>query len=345
MTHYTVCCGYASHYHNTVTLEADTLDEALEKAIEQAGDDPHWKSADYCGPTFVEALAEGDGCRPLGRHRDPHSRPFHQERRAARGHADRPPPARRHRGRGRHRPYSFRRTRRHGHDGDHRSAGPAGQQASGHRSDAEPMALRMWPSAAAVHACSFWIPATPDRRRPVDRRRHSSIANRLPCATPGRWPAFGPARTAGARRHPDHRYSRGPFHETVHRRTAHEAACKWDPKGADHKPVVKWFNACGAGTWLLSELDPEYPDECAFGLADLGFGTPELGSIGLLELTEYRGPFGLGIERDIHFTAALSPVHLRRSRARRGAYRRIGTRTRSRCPHPRRHAGDETHRP
>ena len=41
MTHYTVCCAYASHYHNTVTVEADTLDEALEKAIEQAGDDPH----------------------------------------------------------------------------------------------------------------------------------------------------------------------------------------------------------------------------------------------------------------------------------------------------------------
>ena len=77
-------------------------------------------------------------------------------------------------------------------------------------------------------------------------------------------------------------------------------------RGADHKPVVKLFNPCGAGTWLLSELDPEYPNECGFGLADLGFGTPESGSIGLLELTEYRGPFGLGIERDIHFTAAFS---------------------------------------
>ena len=70
----------------------------------------------------------------------------------------------------------------------------------------------------------------------------------------------------------------------------------------DHMPVVKLFNPCGAGTWLLSELDPEYPDECAFGLADLGFGTPELGSVGLSELSAYRGPFGLGIERDIHFT-------------------------------------------
>ena len=59
MTHYTVCCAYASHYHNTVTVEADTLDAALEKAIEQAGDDPHWKSVDQASQTFVEALAEG----------------------------------------------------------------------------------------------------------------------------------------------------------------------------------------------------------------------------------------------------------------------------------------------
>ena len=66
MIHYTVCCGYASHYHNTVTVEADSLDEALEKAIEQAGDDPHWKSADYCGSTFVDAIAEGEDADPWG---------------------------------------------------------------------------------------------------------------------------------------------------------------------------------------------------------------------------------------------------------------------------------------
>ena len=66
MTHYTVCCGYASHYHNTVTVEADTLDAALEKAIEQAGDDPHWKSVDQASQTFVEALAEGMDADPWG---------------------------------------------------------------------------------------------------------------------------------------------------------------------------------------------------------------------------------------------------------------------------------------
>ena len=66
MAHYTVCCGYASHYHNAVTVEADTLDAALEKAIEQAGDDPHWKSIDQANRTFVEALAEGMDADPWG---------------------------------------------------------------------------------------------------------------------------------------------------------------------------------------------------------------------------------------------------------------------------------------
>ena len=66
MTHYTVCCGYASHYHNTVTVEADSLEAALEKAIEQAGDDPHWKSVDQASQTFVEALAEGMDADPWG---------------------------------------------------------------------------------------------------------------------------------------------------------------------------------------------------------------------------------------------------------------------------------------
>ena len=59
-------CGYASHYTNTVTLEADTLDKALEKAIEQAGDDPHWKSADHCGQTFVDPATEAEDDDPWG---------------------------------------------------------------------------------------------------------------------------------------------------------------------------------------------------------------------------------------------------------------------------------------
>lgn len=70
----------------------------------------------------------------------------------------------------------------------------------------------------------------------------------------------------------------------------------------DHFPVVKLFNPAGAGTWLLSELDVDEPD-IAFGLCDLGMDCAELGSVSLSELRSIRVVFGLGIERDIHWTA------------------------------------------
>jgi hypothetical protein len=65
-------------------------------------------------------------------------------------------------------------------------------------------------------------------------------------------------------------------------------------------PVVKLFCPWGAATWLLSELDPDAPD-VAFGLCDLGMGSPELGSVSLSEIAAIRGPGGLTIERDQHF--------------------------------------------
>ena len=73
---------------------------------------------------------------------------------------------------------------------------------------------------------------------------------------------------------------------------------------SDRVPLVKWFNPAGAGTWLIVDADPEDPD-IQFGLMDLGFGTPELGSVRLSELEAFEGPFGLGIERDLWFR----PVH------------------------------------
>ncbi|MHC5656337.1 DUF2958 domain-containing protein [Stappia sp. ICDLI1TA098] len=73
------------------------------------------------------------------------------------------------------------------------------------------------------------------------------------------------------------------------------------PQEIDFLPVVKLFNPCGAGTWLLTEIDPENPD-IAFGLCDLGY--PELGSVSLEELQSVSLPFGLSIERDRHWTAS-----------------------------------------
>lgn len=68
----------------------------------------------------------------------------------------------------------------------------------------------------------------------------------------------------------------------------------------DHVPVVKWFNPAGDATWLVAAIDPDDHTR-AFGLADLGFGFLELGWIYVPELQGFRGRFGLGIERDLHF--------------------------------------------
>ena len=67
MTAYTVQCGFNACHANTVTVEADTLDEALEKAIEKANDDPGWKPLDDCGPTHVHACCEGEDADPWDR--------------------------------------------------------------------------------------------------------------------------------------------------------------------------------------------------------------------------------------------------------------------------------------
>jgi Protein of unknown function (DUF2958) len=68
------------------------------------------------------------------------------------------------------------------------------------------------------------------------------------------------------------------------------------------KPVVKLFCPWGAATWLLTEIDPAEPT-VAFGLCDLGMGSPEIGNVSLAELESIRGPGGLRIERDLHFKA------------------------------------------
>ena len=82
----------------------------------------------------------------------------------------------------------------------------------------------------------------------------------------------------------------------------------------DHFPVVKFFNPVGAATWLVTEMDPDENDYL-FGLADLGMGFPELGGISLSELQNYRGPLGLGIERDLYFSPKY-PIRIYASAAR-----------------------------
>lgn len=82
---------------------------------------------------------------------------------------------------------------------------------------------------------------------------------------------------------------------------ADAAAIAKNGKTQDFWPVVKFFNPCGAATWLITSLDED--GDTAFGLCDLGMGEPELGSVSLAELQSIRLRFGLKIERDQHFKA------------------------------------------
>ena len=76
-------------------------------------------------------------------------------------------------------------------------------------------------------------------------------------------------------------------------------AMLFDRETRDPIPLVKFFNPLGPARWLATELAAD--EDTLFGLADLGFGCPELGSFSLAELQSIRLPWGLRIARDRSF--------------------------------------------
>lgn len=69
------------------------------------------------------------------------------------------------------------------------------------------------------------------------------------------------------------------------------------------KVICKLFNPSGAGTWYIYDYDRACPDRLWI-FANLG--DPEMaecGTVSVNELAEFTGPFGLPIERDIHFVS------------------------------------------
>lgn len=65
--------------------------------------------------------------------------------------------------------------------------------------------------------------------------------------------------------------------------------------------ICKFFNPVGIGRWFATEYDPI--EKIFFGYVSLfGDYNDEWGSFGLEELESIKGKFGLGIERDLHFT-------------------------------------------
>lgn len=67
----------------------------------------------------------------------------------------------------------------------------------------------------------------------------------------------------------------------------------------DKEAICKFFNPVGIGTWYVIEGQEEDGDYILFGLVDLH--EQEFGYFSLKELEAIRLPYGLKIERDIHF--------------------------------------------
>ena len=65
-------------------------------------------------------------------------------------------------------------------------------------------------------------------------------------------------------------------------------------------PLCKLFTPWGRSTWLLTSMDS---DGILYGWADLNMQCIEHGGIATLEEFEaIRGPFGLAVERDLHWS-------------------------------------------
>ncbi len=66
------------------------------------------------------------------------------------------------------------------------------------------------------------------------------------------------------------------------------------------KVIVKFFNPVGAGTWYAVEYNEK--ERMFFGFVSLfNDWNDELGYFSLDELESYKGPLGIGIERDLYF--------------------------------------------
>ena len=67
----------------------------------------------------------------------------------------------------------------------------------------------------------------------------------------------------------------------------------------DLYPEVKLFTPHANAIWLLTELNPD--TNVAYGLCDLGLGSPELGFVSLDELEAVAATEGFEIEVDLQF--------------------------------------------
>jgi len=83
--------------------------------------------------------------------------------------------------------------------------------------------------------------------------------------------------------------------------------CSKDGQGDNAKVVVKYFNPCGPGTWLITEGEKQSDgDWLLYGLCHIyGWGW---GYVRLSELEEIRLPFSLKIERDLYSSGTVGEL-------------------------------------
>lgn len=80
-----------------------------------------------------------------------------------------------------------------------------------------------------------------------------------------------------------------------------------DGQGNKAKVIVKFFNPCGAGTWLITEGEKqEDGDWLLYGYMHIFEW--EWGYVLLSGLQKFRGPFGLSIERDLYASGTVEEV-------------------------------------
>ena len=71
-----------------------------------------------------------------------------------------------------------------------------------------------------------------------------------------------------------------------------------DGKGLNAEVLVKYFNPCGSGTWLITEAEREGDDWRLYGYCHIFEW--EWGYLLLSKLASLRLPFGLRVERDLY---------------------------------------------
>ena len=89
-----------------------------------------------------------------------------------------------------------------------------------------------------------------------------------------------------------------------------EKATKQYKLGSDlekQNVVAKFFNPTGAGTWYVMEGEKQNNNDWVFyGVAEIQ--DKEWGEFSLFELEDFRGVFGLGIERDRNFQGTYQEI-------------------------------------